>query len=417
MNNNKLALLGVIAVIAAGWAVLQSRIGQPASATSFASAPLIEGLPLESISSITVSSENGAKSVTLDRVEGVFVLKEKSNYPADVSKINDLISKCLDIRTRERITSDAANHADLKVTPETARYVFSFMDKEGKLLTGAAISPSEADSGRAFVRLLSGNDVYAVDNDPWLNTGALEYINTKLLEVAREKIRRVEVQAPPDTYKLVAGENADAVKLEAVPEGQKQKDTECRSVFGALSYLTFEDVMKESPEGAAFDHTYSCELSDTTLYTLSIAKQQDKYYARIAADFLDKTPVEKERRVESEEELKAKEAKLLAIDAVNTFNQRHKDWVYQIPSYKATELTTAFSALTESAAPPAPAESPAATPAAAAPEQGPASAQPAAAQASDAVEAEAVSDESPEEAGSEAQETAPVTTEAQAPAP
>lgn len=349
MNNNKLAILGIIAVIMAGWAVLQSRMSQPASTTNFASSPLIEGLPIDAIGSITVSSENGTKNVTLERVEGTFAVKEKNNYPADVSKINGLISKCLDIRTRDKITSDAANHADLKVTPETARYVVTFNNKEAQPLTGAAISPADTDSGRAFVRLLSSNDVYAIDSDPWLNTGAVDYVNTKLFEVPRDKIGHVAVRTPQEKYSLAAGETVDTVKLEPIAEGRKQNDSVCKSVFGTLSYLNFEDVMKEAPQEAAFDFEYSCKLNDTTVYKLSIAKNEDKYYAKVSADFLDKTPVEKERRVESEEELKQKEAKLLAIDAVNTFNKQHEGWVYQIPSYKGGDLTKALADLTESA--------------------------------------------------------------------
>lgn len=362
MNNNKLAILGVIAVVMAGWAVLQNRMSQPANTSNFTSSPLIEGLPIESIASITVSSENGTKTVTLDKADGTFVVKEKGGYPADVRKINSLISNCLDIRTREMVTSDPANHTDLKVTPETAHYVVSFMDKDGKSLTGVAISPAEAESGRAFVRLVASNDVYAVDSEPWISTGDTDYLNTTLCEAPREKIVRVTVATPQDKYNLVVTETADAVKLEEIQEGQKQKDSVCTSVFGALSYLTFEDVMKEAPEGAAFDHTYSCKLSDTTVYNLSIAKKDDKYYAKVSADFLDKTPVEKERRVESDEELKQKEAKLMAIDAVNTFNQNHQSWVYQIPSYKGGELTKALSELTEIAVIETPEASPAETP-------------------------------------------------------
>ena len=349
MNTNKLAILGIIAVVTAGGAVLQSRISRPAGVTNFASTPLIEGMPIDAIVSITIESEDGAKSVTLDRADGMFVVAQKNSYPADVSKINNLISKCLDIRVREKITSDAANHADLKVTPQTARYVVSFKDKDGKPITGAAISPADGDSGRAFVRLLSSNDVYAIDSDPWINTGAVDYVNTKLFEAPREKISRVAVLTPQDKYNLVVNEGLDSIKLEDVPEGQKQNDSACRSVFGALSWLNFEDVMKEAPAAAAFDYTYSCKLNDTTVYKLSIAKDQDNYYVKVSADFMDKTPVEKERRVESEEELKQKEAKLLAIDSVNTFNKRHQGWVYKIPSYKGSDLTKPLSELIESA--------------------------------------------------------------------
>jgi hypothetical protein len=350
MSDKKLAILGVIAVAAAGWAILQSRLSAPGSTADFSSSPLIEGLAIDSVASIVITGENGAKSVTLDRSDKSFVLRDKDGYPADVSKINGLINKCLDIRVQEKITGNAANHADLKVTPETAKVIVTFMDKDGKPITGFAISESDPESGRAYARLLSSDDVYAIGSDPWIGTGTTEYLDTRLLEAPREKISKVAVRTPAGEYRMTVSDDGAAVKLENVPQGQKQKDSVTKSVFGALNYLTFEDVMKEAPEGAAFDHLYTCRLSDTTVYKLSMAKVDDKVYAKVSADYLDKTPVEKERRVESEEELKQKEAKLQAIDAANLFNQKHGGWVYQIPSYKAGDLTKALADLTEAAA-------------------------------------------------------------------
>lgn len=350
MTNNKLAILAFLAVVTAGWAVLQSRISQPTNASTFSSSPLVEGLDLDSVASIMITSEAGSKTVTLDRLDGKFVVKDKNNYPADVSKINGLITKCLDIRTRDKITSNAENHADLKVTPETARCTVSFMDKDQKPIVGLAISESDPEKGNAHARLLSENDVYMIDSDPWISTGAMDYINTKLLEVPQDKMAQVGVHTPQDSYSLKLSESG-AIELEAVPADKKQKDSVCKSVFGALSYLQFEDVMKDAPEGTAFDHTYSGKLSDTTVYKLSMAKKDDKVYAKVSADFMDKAPVEKEQRVESEEELKKKEAKLLAIDAVNLFNQQHSGWVYQLPSYKAGDLTKSLADLVENPAP------------------------------------------------------------------
>lgn len=168
MSDKKLAILGVLAVAAAGWAIVQSRLSQPGSTENFRSSPLIEGLAIDSISSIVITGENGAKHVTLDRSGASFVLRDKDNYPADVGKINGLINKCLDIRVQEKVTSNAANHADLKVTPETARYVVTLTNKDGNAITGFAISESDSESGRAYARLLSSDDVYAISSDPWI---------------------------------------------------------------------------------------------------------------------------------------------------------------------------------------------------------------------------------------------------------
>jgi hypothetical protein len=53
------------------------------------------------------------------------------------------------------------------------------------------------------------------------------------------------------------------------------------------------------------------------------------------------------RTDESEEELKVKEAKLLADDNAKEFTAKHQGWVYEIAEYKAKNLTKALSDLLE----------------------------------------------------------------------
>ena len=66
------------------------------------------------------------------------------------------------------------------------------------------------------------------------------------------------------------------------------------------------------------------------------------------AEFTDKSPVVKKRGVvESEEELKEKESKLLARDTTIKFNKKHKNWIYEIESWRAINMTKKFDELIE----------------------------------------------------------------------
>ncbi|HOM76294.1 MAG TPA: DUF4340 domain-containing protein [Anaerohalosphaeraceae bacterium] len=349
MSDRKLAILGIAALIMLGGAILQSHMGRKVNTAVFSSSPLVEGLPIEAVSAVTITSEKGTQTVRLQKKDNVFVVAAKDNYPADVSKINTLISHCLDIRTREKITSDPANHADLKVTPETARYVIAFQDKDGKDIVGLAVSESD-ENGNSFARLLNSDDVYTVSDVPWIDTSVMGYINTKLLEVQQDKVSSVAVRTPEDTYVLAAAEEGGEIRLENMPQGKQYKGTTYKTVFNALSYLRFDDVMaaEKAPADLDFNSVYTCKLKDLTVYKVQLAKQGDKTYAKVSADYLDKTEVTKTvGQVESEEELKKKEAKLLAIDAVNAFNQKHQGWIYVIPSYKSGDLSKPLAELIE----------------------------------------------------------------------
>jgi len=170
--------------------------------------------------------------------------------------------------------------------------------------------------------------------------------------VKREDIVSVTVSSPNGQYTLKTTEDGKDVILENVPTGKKFKSSDGDSVFTALTSLRCDDVMKKSGD-LAFDKEYICTLKDSTVYAVKIAQKDDKTYATFEADFTDKTPVTKDSNVESEEELKKKEAKLLAQEGAIKFTTKHKGWVYEIAEWKAKNLIKELSDLIEDEAPPA----------------------------------------------------------------
>ena len=349
MSNKKLSVLGMIAVLMAGWAVLQNRISQNVNVADFSSSPLIEGLQVEAISAITITSEKGAKTTTLNRSGKGFVVADKDNYPADIAGINRLINNCLDIRTHEKVTDNPDNHVDLKVTDETARYQVAFMDKDGNKILGFFVSESD-DEGGAFARLGTANDVYSIQQPPYISARPMDYVDAQLLQIEQKQIASVAVRTGADSYILKASEDKTTVELHNMPEGKQFKGIDYKSVFGALNSLRFEDVtsVANSPASLEFDTTYTCKLDDQTVYKLVLAQKDEKTYAKISADYLDKSQV-KVGKDDSEEQLKENEAKLLAMDAARAFTQKHQNWVYQVPSYIANNMTKPLAELLEDA--------------------------------------------------------------------
>jgi hypothetical protein len=340
MTDKKLALLAIAAVIMAGWAILQNRLAQQAGSRDlFQRSPLIQGLDPAAIDAVTMTSEKGEKTLTLKKANGRFTVADKDGYPANVSAINTLLNNCLDIRTTERVTSNPSNHAELGVTDQTARYGVRFLNAEGKEIIGVLISETQSDRQGAFARLTTSDEVYFIQSAPWLSTGVMEYIDGVILEADRSTIRQVAVKGPNGDYVLNGADDGVTVTLDAMPVGKRFKGTAYRSVFGALGSFRFEDVMavENTPEGLVYDRSFICRMEDTTVYAVMLATKDEKTYATVSAEFLDKTPVQV-GRTESEEELKKKEAKLLAMDAVKAFNDRHKGWVYQIASTKADDF-------------------------------------------------------------------------------
>ncbi len=96
-----------------------------------------------------------------------------------------------------------------------------------------------------------------------------------------------------------------------------------------------------------FDGGFVCRLKDSTVYTLKIAQKDDKTYVTCEAEFTDKTPVLISIKAQPQEELKKKEAKLLAKENTLIFTRKHQGWVYEISEWKAKNLTKELSDLIE----------------------------------------------------------------------
>jgi hypothetical protein len=348
MSDKKLAILAIVAAVMVILAVAQSYISTgPAE-------PETPGYLMPAINSARIGSivlGKGDDTATLKQTEGRFVVVNKENYPAKMSEINDLISKCQQIRWSQFITDNPANHKDLEVTEETARNVVRFLTPEpnSTILAGVIIGKADQTGGGAYVRLLSSdtqssNKVYLAENPPWINNRAMDYIEQNLTPFKREDINSVTFSSPSGKYTLKTTEDGNDIVLENLPTGKKLKTHVSQSTFNAITNLRFEDVMSKTP-GLLFDRKIVCRMKNSVVYTFEIAQKDAKTYGICQAAFTE--TVERPKPDESQEQLKEKETKLLAWDNAKEFTQKHQGWVYQIPAWKAKNLTVELSDLLE----------------------------------------------------------------------
>jgi len=348
MSNQKLGILAIVAAVMVAWAAVQSQMANRRHPEISGPTYLIQGLDTANIASIVVGQGKDAVKIERDK-DGQFVVVNKSNYPADAKQISDLVTKSLDIKTSGVYTADPKNHEELQVTEEKARSVVKFLKEDGSLLAGVIIGKPQEGGQNTFVRLASEDQVYVTENAPWLRSKAIEFVNQEIASVKREDVNAVTVTTPEGTYSLRPQKGGDGVVLADLPADKKLKDADAKSVFNALASLRFEDVNNpESIHGLVFDHTYTCRLNNSTEYKLRLAKKGQKTYLLCEAQFTDVSKVTIDTsKVDSPEELKKKEAKLLADEGAQKFTRRHKGWVYEIADWKAKYLTMDRSGLLE----------------------------------------------------------------------
>jgi hypothetical protein len=350
MTNKNLTLLAVIAAVMVVMVIWQSGEVKTSPSDSDTIKYLIQGMDTSDIKTIEVSAK-GEDALTLVSSENGFSIKELSGYPAKISEINNLITKSLDIKVGRVYTSKADNFDDLGVSEENAATVVKFKNADGQLITGVVIS--ESIEGSTYVRRADSENVYQTQQPVWINSSAQNYADKQLTDIDKNDITEVEVQRGVEKYTITA-ENGKAT-LQDVPENKTVKQSEVDKVLGAATNLSFDDVKKQGQAGELrFNTVYTCRLDNSTVYTIKLADKDDKIYADLSAEFTDATPVMKDKGVESEEELKKKEAKLLANEQAKKFDKRHKGWVYAIASHQAENLKIELDAMLEDAPEPEP---------------------------------------------------------------
>jgi len=346
MSDKKLSRLGVAAAASIVLAVFVWQVVGRIKPTSAGQGNLIQGLDPAAIAEIVTGKGN--EQISLKRRDKGFAVANKNFYPASNRVINDLLAGCLDIRNVELYTKDKANHKDLGVAEENAKDIVKFLDSNGKIITGVIIGNTRQEGDTAYGRLIGDDKVYVIYNPPWVKSSPLDYIDTELILINKADIESVTVTSPKETYTLTGEANGTEAVLKELPDGKKEKKKECLAVFGALGNLRFDDVNAAAEiTGLNFDRQYKCLLKDSMLYTIEIAQKDSNAFIKCSAEFTDKTPVRKEEAVESQEELKKKEAKLLAKEKAKKFTDTCDGWIYQIPEYKAKIMTRPMAELIE----------------------------------------------------------------------
>ncbi len=344
MSNKKLAILGIVAAVMLALALMQSKISNVSSNITPGTKYLVSGVNTDDIDSIVIKS--GDKTLTLKRQLGKFVVVNKDNYPADTSRINDLISKCMELEVSSQIvTNNQANYKDLGVSEESAQLIVKFLKADSQEIVGLIVGNTKENGNGAYIRLTSDKNVYEAAESPWIDADPINYVRKQLCALTKTDTAQVTVSSSEGEYILKPVTDSQDVELVDIPAGKKLKQNEAKGVFNALSNLNFTDVMLK-PKDLNFDRHYKCKLFNSTEFTFDIATKNGLTYVACRAVYTEGVP-ETVRKDENEEQLKQKEEKFLLDEKAKDFTARHIGWVYEIPAFSAKYMTMPLSDILE----------------------------------------------------------------------
>ena len=269
-----------------------------------------------------IEVRSGESVATAIKKEEVWVLKERFDYPVDISSVKQLILKLADLKTVEEKTSKEENYAKLGVqdpSSSTGNKFIEFRDAGGAKLVSVILGD------------VKGKGMYARkqgDKKAWLVDGRVDtpgslsaWLEKTIVDIAGDKVKSVKIKNIKKKDLFVSKdkqEDKDFV-VKAIPKGKELKSASvANSLSTNLARLPLSDVVLhkdfKGDESKAVVAEYT--LFDHKMITAKIFSLDDKDYLTLAATQLEGAA----------DDIKAE---------VEKMNQGWAPWAFEIQSFKA----------------------------------------------------------------------------------
>jgi hypothetical protein len=375
MNTRSLAYLAGATVLVAAVAAITLKRGEVAVRATPAGGKLFPNLSasINDVATIELKRKDGV--TTLQRTGDAWGLAEKSGFPVEMASVRKTLIGFSELTATEPKTEDPGLYSKLGVDDPgkegATSTLVTLKDASGKPLASLIVGKDHASKSfsgphQAYVRKPEETRSWLASGDLDLKEKSADWLDKKILEVKRERIRAAEIRRADGEALVVDREKPETkdFTLHDIPEGKELAYPAApTSIADALGYLNLEDVVPatevDMKEGATSTAKFSC--FDGLTITVTTKEAGEKTYARFEASY-EKPPEStgppappeaakpedpEKKEVETKDaaaSAKPKSAEEVQKEAAD-LNARLSKWVYQIPSYnkasfekKKTEL-------------------------------------------------------------------------------
>jgi Domain of unknown function (DUF4340) len=322
-------LVSVTAVmVALATVALATAPSDTGSAAPGADERALPGLAARLNDVASVEVKRSGLDLTFIRDGNAWLTEQKSNYPADASKVSRIVLALSDMTLVEPKTAEPSLYPRLQVEDpgQGKSTLVTIKDKSGNDIAQLIVGKHSYD------RLGEGNDGVYVrkpgDRRSWLARGALDFsddvpswLARQIIDIPDSRIAKVVLSQPDGTTLILSRTTPDAkFTLESSPPNAKYKsDTALGEPAMALETLDLDDVQPAAklPVPGKGITTASYTTFDGLTVQLKLFEHENKSWIAVAATGAGKS---------------AAEAKRLEAQV--------SPWVYAIPSYKAKMIET-----------------------------------------------------------------------------
>lgn len=258
-----LFLFGVVALLAAVAAILLRPAGEDASRKPLGQ-KMLSDLPFEKIEKIRIIS--GSETVTVEKKPDGWGIVEKSGYPADFSKISELVVKLRELKIGRRFAADEPVTDRLALHPPSAGGTdpqktatqLVLLDGEDRPLADLLIgSARESDRGFGghYVMRTGKSTVLLVDRSfKYLSAAPSDWLRPEVVDLDSEEIESVAYrkggEAGEKGYRIRRPAKGEAWVLDGAGKDGAIDPGKAGRVAEALSPLVAEDVVPVDKAGA-----------------------------------------------------------------------------------------------------------------------------------------------------------------------
>lgn len=307
-----------------------------------------------------IEGVSGTARFTLAREDDRWVVKEKSDYPANLDDVHQLLVGAAQLRRLEQKTSNPDLYAKLGLEGEAVEGTTSLKltvkqtdgDALAELLIGN-MRPGKSDPSLSeyYVRVPDDDEAWLVQGKLPPHRTANDWLDKELLTLDQKRVREARIIHPDGEEVIVRRDSPSTndYELTGIPEGAEIESTYAvNRIATALTSVSLNDVKPASELSFSKETGLSAELTtfDGLHVNIETAQEDDITYARFRANFdaalavADEEPKpESTDQSDSVPETTEQAPKTeTAEQEARALNARWENWAYALPDYLWTDL-------------------------------------------------------------------------------
>ncbi len=335
--------LGIV-TIAALLMLFVFSTGEQTPTRTEADALLLAGVAgrINQVERVEIISAGSTTVASLHRNDEAWVVDEMAGYRADWPKLQSLLAALATARVVEAKTDKPEFYARLGVEDISAADAGGVLVKLGFKDESAGILIGHKAQGRQgqYVRLQTQQASALVDQEFDVPTSALDWLDTRIIDINASEVAEVEVLHPDKERVLLTRISADQTDFDLVglPENRELRSSwAVNSLASVLSMLDFQSVRTDEAVDWASAVNMRLLVFSGMEIMVDITQTGDEYLLRLSASYpganIAKSGVETSTEAGEQPSIELQAANDVAA-RVEDINRKTGGWVYGITKQK-----------------------------------------------------------------------------------